>query len=90
MPKGENRKFSNGDEEEDKWWSAFCSKERNESKSESVFSTQPSQATQATNIPIQICVDRDDNKSDDDEDDSKVEFFLKVGKHKNLNSFNCF
>ena len=87
LPKGENRKFSNGDEEEDKWWSAFCSKERNESKSESVFSTQPSQATQATNIPIQICVDRDDNKSDDDEDDSKVEFFLKVGKHKKFKFF---
>ena len=65
LPKGENRKFSNGDEEEDKWWSAFCSKERNESKSESVFSTQPSsssQSTQATNIPTQTCVDKDDNK----------------------------
>ena len=31
------------------------------------------------NIPTQTCVD---NKEDDDEDDSKVELFLKPGKHE--------
>ena len=36
-PKGKRRKFCNDDEEEDKWWSSFCGKERNGSKSESVF-----------------------------------------------------
>ena len=80
-PKSKKGEFSNDDEEEDKWWSSFCSKERNESKSESFFSTQPSsssQSTQATNIPTQTCVD---NKEDDDEDDSKVELFFKPGKH---------
>ena len=92
LPKGKKREFSNGDEEEEKW-SSFCSKEKNESKSESFFSTQvssSSQSTQATNIPIQTCVYKDDNKDDnknDDEDDSKVEFFPKVGKHKKIKFF---
>ena len=77
-PKSKKREFGTGDEEEDKWWSSFCSKERNESKSESFFSTQvssSSQSSQATNIPTQTFVDKDGNK-DDDEDDSKVEFFI--------------
>ena len=84
--KSKQREFSDDDEEEDKWWSSFCSKQRNESKSESFFSTQvsaSSQSWQATNIPTQTSADMDDNKKDDDdEDDSKVEFFLRVGKHK--------
>ena len=77
-PKSKKRGFGAGDEEEDKWWSSFCSKERNESKSESFFSTQVSsstQSSQATNIPTQTFVDKDGNE-DDDEDDSKVEFFI--------------
>ena len=92
LPKGKKREFSNDDEEEEKW-SSFCSKEKNESKSESFFSTQvssSSQSTQATNIPIQTCVYKDDNKDDnknDDEDDSKVEFFPKVGKYKKIKFF---
>ena len=53
-PKGKKREFSNDDEEKDKWCSSSCSKERNESKSKSFFSTKPSsssQSTRATNIP---------------------------------------
>ena len=90
LPKGKKREFSDDDEEENKWWSSFCSKVINESKSESFFSTQPgssSQSTQATNMPTQTCIDKDDNKGDDDEDDSKVKFFLKVGKHKKFKFF---
>ena len=58
---------------------AFCNKERNESNS--------NQSTQATNMPTQTCVDKDGNKEDDDKDDSKVKFFLKVGNHKKLKFF---
>ena len=38
-----------------------------------------------TNQPKQQI--KDGNKEDDDEDDSKVKFFLKVGKHKKLKFF---
>ena len=96
-PKTKKREFSDVDEEEDQWWSSFCSKERNKSKSksESLFSSQASTSYQATNIPTQTCVDKDDNKDnnedddndDDDDDDRKVEFSLKVGKHKKLKFF---
>ena len=78
-PKGKKREFSDDDKEEDKWLSSFCSKERNESSS--------NQSTQATNVPTQTCVDKDGNKEDDDKDDSKVKFFLKVGNHKKLKFF---
>ena len=89
LPKSKKREFSNDDEEEDKWWSSFCSKVRNKSKSESFFFTQESsssQSSQATNIPTQNCVDKDSNKNDD-EDYSKVEFFVKVGKHRKFKLF---
>ena len=89
-PKSKKREFSDDDdEEEDKWWSSFLSKERSESKSKSFFSTQASsssQSSQATNIPTQTCVNKDDNK-DNDEVDSKVEFFVKVGKYKKFKLF---
>ena len=42
--KSKKREYSDDEEEEDKWWSSFCSKQRNESKSESesFLSTQAS------------------------------------------------
>ena len=71
------REFSNDNDEEDKWWGSFCSKERNESKSksESFFSTQASSSSQASSlsqsffsseasIPTQTCVDKDDIQDD--------------------------
>ena len=62
-PKSKKREFSDGNEEEDQWWSSFCSKEGNESKSksESFFSSQASTSSQATNITTQTCVDKDNN-----------------------------
>ena len=84
-PKSKTREFRDDNEEEDQGWSSFCSKGRNESKSksDSFFSSQASASSQATNIPIQTWVDKNNNKdnNEDDDDDSKVEFFLKVGKH---------
>ena len=41
--------------------------------------------TQPENIPLQTCVDKDDNVKEDDE--GKVEFFLRVGKHKKFKYF---
>ena len=92
------------DEVSEKWWNLFCSQE---TKSESVFSTQASSSSsQAITSqpfdlpPTQTCVDKDDNWNDDesekddkkeeknDKGDPKVEFYVKVGKHKNLSFFN--
>ena len=87
------------DEVSEKWWNLFCSQE---TKSESVFSTQASSSSsQAITSqpfdlpPTQTCVDKDDeSKKDDkkeeknDKGDPKVEFYVKVGKHKNLSFFN--
>ena len=60
----EKRELSD-DKEEEKWWSSFCSQE---TKNESLFSTQANKedslqpvTTQPENIPIQTCVDKDDN-----------------------------
>ena len=64
--KSKKREFSDDDEEEDKWWSSFCSKQRNESKSESLLSTQAStssQSLQATNIPTQTFLELDNTKN---------------------------
>ena len=41
--------------------------------------------TQPENIRTQTCVDKDDNVKEDDE--GKVEFFLRVGKHKKFKYF---
>ena len=43
--------------------------------------------TQPTSIPTQPCVDKDDNVKEDDDDEGKVEFFLRVGKHKKFKYF---
>ena len=86
LPKSKKREFNDDDEEEDKWWNSFYRKEKNKSKSKLFFSTQvssSSQSSQATNIPTQTCVDKDNNK-DDDEGDSKVEFFLKSRKTQKI------
>ena len=29
LPKGKKREYRDGDEEEDQWWSSFCSKQKN-------------------------------------------------------------
>ena len=75
--------------EDEKGWSSFCSKE---TKNELLFSSHAnkedsSQAvtTQPENIPAQTCVDKGDNVKEDDE--GKVEFFLRVGKHKKFKYF---
>ena len=47
------------------------------------------QSFQATNIPTQTFVDKDNNE-DDDKNDNKVEFFVKVGKHKENKFFQLF
>ena len=41
--------------------------------------------TQPENIPLQTCADKDDNVKEHDE--GKVEFFLRVGKHKKFKYF---
>ena len=53
------------DKKEEKWWSSFCIQE---TKNESLFSSQVNKedssqpvTTQPENIPIQTCVDKDDN-----------------------------
>ena len=65
------------DEVSEKWWNLFCSQE---TKSESVFSTQASSSSsQAITSqpfdlpPTQTCVDKDDNWNDDEskKDDEK-------------------
>ena len=60
----EKRELSD-EKEEEKWWSSFCSQE---TKNESLFSSQANKedslqpvTTQPENIPIQTCVDKDDN-----------------------------
>ena len=68
--KVKKREFSDDNEEEDfilvEWWNSFCSKQRNESKSESLLSTQAStssQSSQATNIPTQTFLELDNTKN---------------------------
>ena len=46
-------------------------------------------SSQPINIPAQTSVDKDDNEKDDgdDNDEGKVEFYVKVGKHKKFRYF---
>ena len=95
-PKSKKRKFSDDYEEENKWWSSFCSKQRNKGNSESFFSTRASassQSLQATNLPTQTSVDMDDNKKDDDmmiKMTARWSYLLELENTKNLNCFNHF
>ena len=70
---------------------AFCSQEI---KNELLFSSQVNKEdssqpvmTQSENMPTQTCIDKDNNVKKDDNDEGKVEFFLRVGKHKKFKYF---
>ena len=79
------------DKDDEKWWSSFSIQE---TKNELLFSSQESKDdssqpvnTQPENIPTQTCIDKDNNVNEDDDDEGKVEFFLRVGKHEMFKYF---
>ena len=79
------------DKDDGKWWSSFSSQE---TKNELLFSSQASKDDssqpvnmQPENIPTQTGIDKDDNVNEDYDDEGKVEFFLRVGKHKMFKYF---
>ena len=80
-PKGEKRnwaKFSSN-KEEDKWWSSFKSKSSQKSSQESsCFSKKEKKYKEEEEKQENV----EGATGGEDDEDVKVEFFVKIGKHK--------
>ena len=82
----------NEEEEDEKSWSSFCSTQETKNEDETPFSSQASNISMQTissrpiNIPTQTAVDKDGNENNDD-DEGKIAFYVKVGKRKKFKYF---
>ena len=81
--KREKRDLSN--DEEEQWWEWFCSQSTKKNKSsQSVGSSsqQKEDEPESSSAGSSLQPKEDDSKNDHEEDDTKVSFYLKVGKCK--------
>ena len=81
--KGKKREFSIDDEEEDQCWKSFCTQSTQKvklSQPESSSSSKHKEDEPESSSSSQQ--KEDENKNADKEDDAKVSFYVKVGKHK--------
>ena len=79
---GEKRELS--DNKEGPCWESFKSQSTQKSTQESspmkLFSSQSS--SQASSLQVRASSSQDYNKSDDEQDDEKISFYLKLGNNK--------
>ena len=78
--KGEKRGWSGDEEEEEPWWESFKSQSTKKSTQEtqSFQLSQPSSPQQAAASQSQ----QEDDNNDQENETEKINFYLKLGKHK--------